>query len=228
MANTLEFAITSFASDLDSGVLTDQTTYGTPARADVGVFVSLQKINADSSVDGALTIIGDDGDADTDSVFTFDITKDGWHRFSIVALPDYAGGTTYAIYDAVFDPSSGKGYRSKQNGNTGNALGSATWWEEIASPGLLALNNGEANESANIDSLVYEVIIPIRSQQAYAERIASTSEEYLTSLRIPNELLASEDLFASLVNSMAVRSDRGEYSRGERIARRLDSIIETL
>jgi len=52
----------------------------------------------------------------------------------IVGPPDaesqvYAGGTTYAEGDEVWD--AGKVYRSKQNSNTGNAVSNATWWEDL-------------------------------------------------------------------------------------------------
>lgn len=225
MANTLLFQIKSFAADRQSGVLEDVTVYGTPARSTVAVIVKGQKIKFDTTEDVVLTLIGNQADPETDTEWQFNIPKDGWFKFLIVAVPDYSGAIEYDLYDAVY--SNGVVYRSKQNGNQGESLLDTDWWEVISDPATLALNEGEANESANIDSTIYEIIVPVNSEWAYASNIAEASEHYLTTLNIPNEQLAQYDIFSALVNSMQVFSDRANLINGERIARRLDSLIES-
>jgi hypothetical protein len=228
MANTLSFTVDSITSDRTEGVLLDGTTYSSPVRTGVGVFVSGRKMLYNSSVESTLTIVGDDNDPETDSQWTFNIPKDGWFRFLIVSVPDFNAASTYAIYDAVFDPATNKVYRSKQNTNTTDTLTDTAWWEEITDPGSLASNEGEANESANIDSLTYEPGIFPNSEYGFANQIADASEKYLTSFSIPDEDLETYSTLAVLVDGEYVHSDRSQMSQAERIARRLESLFESL
>ena len=226
MANTLTFSITSFAADRLSGNLVAQTTYSSPARNTLSVYVKGEKMKYDSTVDSTLTLTSDTSDPETDASWTFTIPEDGWVRFQVVAIPDYAGGTTYVFYDAVM--SGGVVYRSKQAANTGNAVGDTAWWEVISDPATLASNEGEANESANIDSTVYEPIVDPNSQYIFANQIAEASEQYLTSLELPDGVLDQYTLLAVLVDGLTVYSDRSQVSQGERLARKIDAIGETL
>lgn len=228
MANSLLFTVDSIRSDRAQGVLLDGTTYSSPVRSGVGVFVTGQKMDFDSSVESTLTVTANNSDPETDSQWTFDIPKDGWFRFNISAIPDFNASSTYAIYDAVYDASSGKVYRSKQNANTTDTLTDTAWWEEITDPGSLALNEGEDNESENIDSLVYEPGVFPNNEYGYANQIAKASEEYLTSLNIPDADLERYALLSVLVNGAQVHADRSQMSQAERTCRRLQSIFESL
>jgi hypothetical protein len=228
MANTLSFTVSSITADRTTGTLVDGTTYSSPARATTGLFVSGSKMNSDDSIASALTVTGDQTDPETDASFEFNIPADGWFRFLIVSIPDFNSSSTYALYDAVFDSASGNVYRSKQNGNTEDDLTNTTWWELISSPSSLASNEDEANESTNIDSLIYEPYLGPNGEYAFANQIALASERYLTSLIIPEEDLEKYSLLAVLVDGAQVHGDRSEMSQAERISRRLESIIETL
>ena len=226
MANTLTFSISSFASDRLTGTLVDGTTYSSPARNTLSVFVKGEKMKYDSTVDSVLTLTSDTSDPTTDASWTFTIPEDGWNRFQAAAIPAYGGGSTYALYDAA--ESGGVVYRSKQVANTGNAVGDTAWWEVIADPATLASNEGEANESANIDSTVYEPIVDPNSQYIFANQIAEASEQYLTSLELPDGVLDQYTLLGVLVDGLTVYSDRSQVSQGERLARKIDAIGENL
>lgn len=226
MANTLSATIDSITADRTTGVLLDGTTYSSPARADVGVFVTGQKMKQNSTVESTLTLTGDTSDPETDTQWTFNIPKDGWFRFLIVGIPEFDSSATYSLYDAVH--SSGTVYRSKQNSNTEDNLADTSFWEEISDPGSLALNEGESNESTNIDSLIYEPGIFPNSEYGFAQEIAEASEEYLTTLAIPDEDLATYELLAVLLDGAYVAADRSAMSRAERISRRLESILNDI
>lgn len=227
MANTLTFVVDSITADRTQGVLLDNTTYTNPVRSGVAVFVKGQKMNNDATVDSTLAVTGNNANPETNTSWTFTIPLDGWFRFLIVSVPDFNAASTYAIYDAVFQPSTGKVYRSKQNNNTTDTLTDTVWWEEITDPATLASNEGESNESANIDSLIYEPGLFPNSEHGYANQISEASEEYLTSLSIPDDDLANYNLLACLLDGAYVKSDRSEMNKAERIARRLDSLIES-
>lgn len=226
MANTLTFSISSFAADRLSFTLVDSTSYSSPARNTLSVYVKAEKMKYDSTVSTTLTVTSDTSDPETDASWTVGLNEDGWVRFQIAAIPDYDAGTTYALYDAVV--SGAVVYRSKQNSNTGQSVGDTAWWEVISDPATLASNEGEANESANIDSTVYEPIVDPNSQYIFANQIAEASEQYLTSLELPDSVLNSYTLLAVLVDGLTVYSDRSQVSQGERLARKIDAIGETL
>jgi hypothetical protein len=228
MANTLSFTVDSIASDRLTGILLDGTTYGSPARSATALYAKGQKMNADSTVDSTLTLTGDAANPETDTQFTFTIPKDGWFRFLIASIPDYDVGVTYSIYDAVFTSGTATVYRSKAGSNTGQTLTDTAWWEEITDPTTLASNEGEATESANIDSTIYEPLITANSEYAFANRISLASEEYLASQNIPDDDLDTYGLLAIFVDGGIIRGDRSEMSQGERIIRRMDSVIEAL
>lgn len=222
MALTPSLSI-AIESDRESGVLTDDTVYGTggnPARADIRVFATGYKVSADLSEE-ALTMTSNTGDAQTVSSWTFNIDLDGWFKYLFVGVAEYAGGTTYALYDAVFDPADDAVYRSKQAGNLGNALSDTAWWEVITDPSSLAENEGEDNESENLaESLVYERVLSPNSQYNYSNLIA---ENCACSDCDPNEVVYNYEIASIWVNAMDVADERADGLSGETIARRYQS-----
>lgn len=228
MANTLSLTVDSITADRKQAVIKDGTTYASPVRTVVGVFLKSQKMNHDATVASTLTTTGNNSDPETDTQWTVTLGTDGWYRFLMVSVPDFDSLATYNLYDAVFDPATNKVYRSKQAANTTDTLTDTAWWEEITDPATLASNEGEANDSANIDSLIYEPGVFPNSEYGYANQIALASEEYLSSLNIPDADLNQYSLLSLLVNGAYVRADRSQMSQAERITRRLESILETL
>lgn len=231
MANSTQISVDTVASDLTEFTIVDGTTFTDPLRADCGVFLTVQKMNADATVAETLTITSDTDDPNDAAEWTVPYTEgDGYYRACYVSVPDYDGGDTYELYDLVFEPATGKAWRSKQNGNTGQALAEGSNWEEITGDdiGLISLNEGEANESANIDSTTFEFILSAYAEKSYGTQIALASEQYLTSTIIPDDVLNTYSLMSLLLNGSYVASDRANYPQGERILDRLTSITESL
>ena len=232
MALPILLEITSITSDRTEGLLTDNTVFGSPevARADGAVFVTGQKMNADATIDSTLILEGDDSDPQTDSSWVFNIPLDGWFRFLYAWIPDY-DAASYDIYDAVQDPASGTVYRSKVNANVltgGNELTELAVtanWEVITDPGSLALNTDEANESTNIETQVYSVILIPNAEYNYASTISEAAEQCCHIDCTLNDLFAYIQQMV-LVEGAQVRSDRSQFAQGERIARRLEAIYE--
>src|SRR5688572_29476093 len=117
MANTLEYEITSIDSEITEAVVTDNTTYSSPTRSNVRNYVKVEKLNNDLSVYATPVVTGNNSDPESDTSYTFPLSRDGFYRLRAVSLTLYAGGTTYALYDAVADSSTDIVYRSKQAGN---------------------------------------------------------------------------------------------------------------
>lgn len=221
MANTLEFTIDSITADRTTAVLLDGTTYSSPARTSTALYVTSYKMNADSTTADTLTSVGNNASPISASLTQFNITLtvDGWYRFAIASIPVWTAGT-YTIYRAVYY--NGNVYRA--TGTTSSTPGGAGW-ELITDPGALALNKGEANESTNIDSLIYEVILSPNAEYGYANEISEISEE-CCSVDCSLENLQKLIRLATIIDGMYVRSDRSEMAAGERLARRAQSILE--
>jgi hypothetical protein len=221
MALTIELEA-AIATTRTSGTITDETVYGTggnPARSAVGVFLSAYKVDYENSAT-ALTVTGDDGDPDTDSAWTFEYTIDGFYRFYFAIIPDYDVGTTYSQYQAVFDSSTGNVYRSVVNGNVGQSLSNTSYWESVADASLLAANKGTSTESTNITSTIYLRVFSANSQYTYGNQL---SEQCLCSDCDEDEALRSYNIFAKMLDEVAVADSRSEVLDGELICRRIQS-----
>lgn len=229
---TVSLEFTSITADRTQGVITDNTVFTSPARSGVGVFLSGDKMKRDGTVNEILTVTSNDGDPELDSAWSFtrpdptQALKDGWTRFKYVAVEDYAGGTTYALYSAAFDPTTNGVYRSKQASNTGHALSDTSWWEAIADPTTLALNKGETNESLNIASLVYEIQVTATGELAYGNIIWQVS--MLSGDATREENVDTYELIDIWINGDYVADDRSLHMQGEVIARRLESVSQQL
>ncbi len=223
--NTILLSVDTIAADRLSGVLLDSTVYTSPLRNTVAVFVTGRKLDVNGDVTDTLTVTGNDADPLTDVSWSFNIPLDGWFSFLYVAIPLYNGGTTYDLYDAVY--SAGSVYRSKQNSNTGHAVSDIAWWEVIADPGSLALNKEQANESTNIDSQNYQGILTPSSEWAYANAIADASDMCCGD-DCTLEALYVYIKMGAILDGAYTASDRTEYSKGEELCRRFESIVESL
>lgn len=222
---TLLPQIDSIGSNRTTVTITDETVYGglNPARSDVGVYIIVNKMNNDNTIAATYTATGDSADPQTDVSWTFELGADGWVRVLMIAPEDYNAGTTYALYDVVQDPSTSTVYRSKQNGNIGNSLANATWWEVVDA--TVALNKGEANESTNLASTNYGVILLPDSEYGFANAVV-TAGDIFCSENCSLEALWPYVRLSGLVDAAMVHSDRLQLPQGERIARRLESILE--
>lgn len=219
MANTIVLT-PSISSDNETLTVTDGTTYTNPTRSGCGVFVKIYKVDFRGSEEPLST---SSSDPETDSVFTTEYTVDGHYRFKYVAVPDYAGGTTYSIYQASFDPSNNKVYRSKSNGNVGQSLVNTTYWEEIPDPVTLANNKSTATESTNIDSLVankiFNNLTVIKRNEA---AIDASVEQDLDAER--NKDVDRFRLLDIFVEGLSAADTYQDYTKGERIARRAEAL----
>jgi hypothetical protein len=230
MSYTITFG-TSITTTRDTLTVSDTTTFGgsNPARNTVLVFMSGNKMKFDNSISQALTLTLNSTDPllTTAWSFLYQDTVDGWYQFLYVIIKDaYAGGTTYARYDAVYDSSTKLVYRSLIDSNIGNALSDATKWEPIASPSTLASNKGESNESLNIESTVYQRVFTFNSQYGYGNFVSVASEGCCGDCDDP-ESNAVYDLLSLLLNGAIEADIRTELPQGEIICRRIEATLST-
>lgn len=231
MALTLDVDFTAETTDGDafSGTLTDNTTYGTggnPARANGALYVTGQKINYDSTVDGSLTI--DTYDPETWATATFDITKDGWHKFKIVFIRDYnwSGTPTYNLHEAVYLDSNNTVYKSiSASPFSGISPPNASYWTEVTSPTSLVDNVGTSVASPNLEYQVYERVIYPFAKATFGDLAEDAALECCGDCE-RGEDVKQYELARVLVEGMNIADQRGKYAKGERMARKADELAE--
>ncbi len=226
MSYTISLSVAA-ADDRSTATLLDSTTYGgsNPARSAVRVYAGAEKMKYDNTVDDTVTMVSDTGNPATVTSWQFSYDAgDGWWNLPFVIIKDaYNSGTTYALYDAVYDGSNNV-YRSKQAGNVGNALANTTYWELITDPSSLAENEGEANESANIESLLYQRVLTFDSQYEYGNFLSSDGNPCCGDCSDP-ETCAEYEKLSLLVNAAIQCDIRTLVVEGEKICRKLESIF---
>lgn len=219
----------SITSDIVTASITDSTVYGSPnpTRASVRVFMTANKMNYTNEVAYPLVLTPNSTDPAVVTSWSWPYqSTDGWINFYFVIIQAvYNSGTSYAKYDAVYDGSNNV-YRSLVTGNIGHALNNTTYWEIIASPSTLAANKGEANESLNIVSILYQRVLTYFSQKEYGSFVSIASEQCCGDCENA-EANETYDLLSLLVNG-AIQADlRTQPVQGETIARRLSGIFST-
>ncbi len=217
-------SLTTTVSSDDTATITDATTFSSPLRSTVGVFLKVYKVD-ESAVKTAITATGNTSDADTVANWTFDIDSDGWYLAYYVSIPDYSGGTTYSQYQAVFDSSTDGVYRSKVNSNVGQSLSNTTYWEAITDPATLAANEDTATESTNIDSLIYNDIILNQLSEFRGDKAIEFAQEGASVIEEPSEsswlfAIADVQYEAALIAEL-----RQQYAAAERYVRRADELV---
>jgi len=222
MANTV--SLTTTVNTNDTATITDATTFSSPVRTGVGVFLQVYKVNY-LSEKTELDTDPDTDDPETVTEWTFDINEDGWYLAYYVSIPDYDSGTTYDQYDAVFDPTTNLVYRSKQNSNVGQSLVNTTYWEAISSPAELAANQDTATESLNIDSFTYNDIILNQVTAYRGDKAIEAAQEGASVVEEPTE--SSWHFSIADVNMEAARiaEIRQQYAAAERYVRRMDELV---
>lgn len=218
MAITVELEL-AIAADRETVTITDSSTYTSPVRSAVGVFFQWQKVNINNSATN-LTTTGNASDPETDASFECTYTDDGFYRGYYVAVPDFDSSGTLNIYDAVFNSADDKVYRSKSNNNTENDLTNTTYYEEISNPALLAANADTATESGNITSFTYLRTLSANSQYTYANLLSGQSPHEEDD---DDESLRDYNVFALLLDQMAIADSREEVLDGEILARKVES-----
>lgn len=223
MALTITLS-TAIDAERTEVTLTDSTTFGTggnPARADVGVFLGVAKVDYEGE-ETDLTVTSDDDDPSTDSEWTFSYENgDGYYKERYIAVPDYDAGTTYAQYDAAMDTTTKTVYRSKSAGNVGNSLSNTTYWELIDDVPSLCDNKDTSTESANCNSLIIERVFTANGQYAYGNLIAENCQ---CSDCDNEELLNQYLVFSILLNGAIAADERTQPLSGELICRRIQSL----
>jgi hypothetical protein len=198
------------------GVIQDDTVYGAgnPARADGVLYMTGEKLNFDSSVDYEIDIETYDPTSVTN--FTFSIEKDGWNQYTVVFIPEYNNGTTYLLYDAVYE--AGVVYRATQNSFSGQTPPNSSYWEVISEPTSLAANDGTSTESANIAFEIFNIIIYPFAKKLFGDAAEDYAIQCCGTFKDVEEFTAYKELGA-IVKALQASNTRSRYASGERISR---------
>lgn len=219
MALTFDIDNLTFTEDLATGTVTDNTTYGggEVERADAGVYLIGFKIDKDA-VETNLNITNSDPEAAT--TWTFAHAEDGWYAFVIFVIDDYSGATTYSLGQVVFDPTGDKIYKSLQASNTGQSLSDGAWWEEITVAELYALID-TANEPDNIEYERWDTVTTEYTDKKFVDETLNNVPDIVNDYKLEKNVETYE-LLGVYLDAMSAACFRGEYSKGEEIARKAE------
>jgi hypothetical protein len=211
MANTLAITET-ISSDTTTITITDTTTYSSPARSAVGVFLGVYKVDARGGLT-SVTVTPNDEDPGAVTSWTIPYNADGHYKIYQISIPDYAVGS-YDQGDVVYDNVNGIVYESRSDNNT-DTLDVTASWREILTPDTLA-PEAPANCDVQVkDKLWYENVKNARYSAAVEESILTVNPDKPTKFHYL-------DLFYEGLKAAEATT---EYLSGEKIARRAEGII---
>lgn len=228
MALTLDLDVTAESKSGDNFLctVTDSTIYGgaNPARAAGALYITGEKVNADGTVHSAVVFTSYDPEAWITSTFT--LTRDGWHKFKIVFIRDYVGGTPYNQYEAVYNDSDNTVYRSiSASPFQDQAPPNATYWEVVSSPTSLVDNVGTATASPNLEYQLLQRVLYPNAKVLFGNKTEDAAVEgYGDSTR--GEDVLTYEFIRLCVEAMNSMDQRGKQADGERVARRVDEFAE--
>lgn len=225
----LTVSLTPFTVNLTTtvGTVVDATTgYGT--RSNYGVFVKMYKLDYLGATT-AITTTGTSADPAIDASWTYPYPTDGWFQAWYIAAPLYAGGTTYAQYDAVYNVSDKSVYTSLSNGNIGHSPSSSpTFWVKQTDPtsliNLIGTAQAPANVVANAGYSKTNTIIYAFSTYNYGNLAANASLEPSGDNR-RNWDVSQLMISRIWLDGLQMASQRQDYSNGEKICRRLITLL---
>lgn len=232
MALTLDLDFTAEAKngDIFLGTITDATVYGTggnPARADGALYITGEKMNADGTVEDDISFVTySPTGVDAWTTVTFDIEKDGWHKFKIVFIRDFEGTITdYAQYEAVY--SGGVVYRATQAMTApAPAPPNASYWEVVPDPTSLMDNDGTATESPNLEFQLLQRVIYPNAKVLFGNKAEDAAiEGYGDSTR--GEDVLTYEFVRLCVEAMNSLDQRGKQADGERVARKVEEFANS-
>lgn len=219
MANTISLSVD--LSLTEAAVLNDLTTFTSPLRNTVGVFVTAYKVNAKSQ-QTEIVITSNSGSPATATKWNFNIGTDGWYQFYYISVPNYDAGVSYAQYDVAH--ASGNVYRSLVGSNGGNAVSNPLYWELLPNPTLIVENVGLPTATLNADIALYQRVLIPKVTRLYGDRAVQIARECCSDCEIPEHVDQFEIVF-SLREGALISEQRLEYADGERMTRRLDEFV---
>jgi hypothetical protein len=225
MPNTISLSTT--VNTDGTATIVDGTTFTDPVRVDTGVFVKVFKVDY-LSEQTELDVTTDTEDPETVSEFTFNIEDegDGWYQAYYASIPNYNPATPYVQYDAVKDASGSNVYVAVQ-ASTGQVLSNPTYWTLEPDPATLVENIDTAEESLNIDAVLYNTLIKSGVNTVLGDAaLAAAAEEPGIE---PNEVSEADLHFAFVdhqIEAANIAALRQQFAAAERYIRRLDDFLE--
>lgn len=206
----------SYNSTGTIATVSDSTTYTSPARNELAVFIEVWKMDED----GDETALSVSNSAPlTVTSWTFDSSIDGWYKARLYITVLYDSGTSYSEGDVVYYPSTQALYISLVDNNLGNAVTNGSFWSTVS------LSN--ITSSDNVDSEYFDYIV-IEQGKACAGKSAGDWARS-TDCGSCNKIdLASKVLRTRAYVLAAQRFESiSQYSKGEQIARELENFCES-
>lgn len=223
MANTVSLTFTP-ASDGSAVTITDATSYTSPTRPTCGVYINVYKTDS-QGVQTKLTTTLNNADPNSTSTWTFNLDSDGWYQAYYFSAPDYSTVVTYAVNQAVFDPTNQCVYKSKTSGNLNNPLVSTTHWLLVSDPATLAAYDGTSLDPTNCDLQVSNKVYYFITQETRDRYAIDVASDFCGDVDLNADVNLFE-LFDLFVEALSKAETYSSFVQAERIARRADALTQ--
>lgn len=221
----LDYTSESVGDDVFNCTLTDSTVYGTggnPARVDVAVYITGEKINKDGDAEYDVDMSYGSGTDETDATtFTFDVDEDGRYKFKYAIIENWDSGTAYSTYDVSYR--AGVVYQAIQ-ATTNNQPPNATYWSVVSTPTDLLDDVGTASESGNLAYQEFNQIIYPFSKVGFGNAAEEAALECCSDCERGEDVKLYE-LLGVYIDAMSICNQREKWMKGERIARKSSELI---
>ncbi len=206
-------------------IIADSTVYGSPNadRNEVAVYLLPFKLNEDLE---ETALVQDDYDPETVTEFTVTNTTDGHQKYVQIIVDNYAGGTTYNQYDAVYYPTTGFLYKSKQSTPfSGVVPTNTTNWDVVTAQDLYEAI-GSVEEATNVIVGIVQTVLTFSAQQCLTELAEDVAKEGCCDDCNNTKLKESFENLWLLVYVATISASRGKYTQGERFMREAETYCD--
>lgn len=162
------------SADGTTAVLKDYTSYTSPARNALALFIKFVKRSA-ALVDTAITI--DNSAPLSATEWTFNLAGDGWYYATIFGFPIWSAGT-YTVNQCVYYSVTQRYYQAK--GTVSSVPTNTTDWNYLPDPTLIELTatNVEINNTHNFTSGQSEILTGDQLEQLADEIIDGKPKDW--------------------------------------------------
>jgi hypothetical protein len=158
-----------------------------------------------------------------DNLWTFTLNQDGWFRFVYAAAPFWNISTPYSQYDVAYDETNDSLYQATVAVTGGNTPATNSSFSLITDPRVLVDSAGTPTDPNNMIYQDFNTILYPNTSKKFGSAAAKAALENCFDCKRSTDVELYEFLKV-LIDGMEVSKNRSEFIKGEKLARRADTL----